>query len=191
MFGRYPEDGLHVYGKAVPKFTDAEMNTISAPIDFYGINAYHGSLVRADADGRPSAEPHPAGTPYTLMQWPVSFDVLRWAARFFYERYGKPVVVTENGISTTDWVMADGRVHDSQRIDFLRRQLLGLSTAMSEGVKVEGFFVWSLMDNFEWQEGYRQRFGLIHVDYATQRRTLKDSAHWYRDVIRTHGECLN
>ena len=191
IFGRYPEDGLAVFGTAAPRFTDAEMSVISTPIDFYGLNIYHGDLVRAGSHGRPETVPHPPGTPRTMMQWPIVPEVLRWGARFFHERYGKPVVVTENGISLPDWIMTDGCIHDPQRIDYLQRHLLGLAAAHREGVQIEGYFVWSLLDNFEWQEGYRQRFGLVHVDYATQRRTPKDSALWYREVIRTQGAHLH
>lgn len=188
--GRYPADGLAAYGSDAPAWTDAEMAEIAAPIDFCGINTYHGGFVRAGADGKPETVEHPPGTPTTMMHWPVAFDALRWAATFVHERYGRPVVVTENGLGGMDWVMGDGRVHDPQRIDYLHRHLAGLAAAIRDGAEVEAYFQWSLLDNFEWQEGYRQRFGLIHVDYATQRRTPKDSAAWYRRLIESHGEIL-
>lgn len=189
--GHYPEDGLRIFGADAPRFTAEEMKVISTPIDFHGLNTYHGALFAAGADGSPKPVPHPAGTPANLYHWPVTFNVLRWAARFFHERYGRPMVVTENGLAGMDWVMADGRVHDPQRIDYLRRQLQGLREAMGEGADVRGYFTWSLMDNFEWQEGYRQRFGLVHVDFATLRRTPKDSARWYREVIQSDGAALS
>jgi beta-glucosidase len=190
FFGHYPEDGLKVFGADVPKFTAGEMKVIATPIDFYGLNTYHGSLFKAGDDGKPQLVPHPAGTSINLYHWPVTFDVLRWAARYFHERYRKPIVITENGLANMDWLMSDGAVHDPQRIDFLSRQLTGLATAMREGADVRGYFTWSLMDNFEWQEGYRQRFGLVHVDFQTLRRTPKDSARWYREVIRSGGTKL-
>ncbi|MCX7850973.1 family 1 glycosylhydrolase, partial [Thermus sp.] len=115
---------------------------------------------------------------------------LYWGTRFLYERYHKPMVVTENGLSNMDWVALDGKVHDPQRIDFMARHLRYLKRASEEGVPLWGYFHWSLMDNFEWQEGYRQRFGLIYVDYTTLKRIPKDSAWWYREVIRTNGEIL-
>ncbi|MDP1660537.1 MAG: family 1 glycosylhydrolase, partial [Phycisphaerales bacterium] len=90
----------------------------------------------------------------------------------------------------TDWVATDGAVHDPQRIDYTRRYLLQLKRAMDEGASVAGYFHWSLMDNMEWQNGYKDRFGLIHVDFQTQKRTLKDSAHWYAKVIATNGSSL-
>jgi beta-glucosidase len=103
-------------------------------------------------------------------------------------RYGKlSFVFTENGFCNLDWVGLDGRVHDPQRIDFLHRYLKSLKRAAAEGIQLGGYFYWSVMDNFEWAEGYKARFGLVHVDYATQKRTLKDSAMWYREVIRSNG----
>jgi beta-glucosidase len=89
-----------------------------------------------------------------------------------------------------DWVARDGRVHDRQRIDYTTRYLLALRQAIDDGVQVKGYFHWSIMDNFEWAVGFQQRFGLIHVDYSTQKRTVKDSAYWYREVIATNGENL-
>jgi beta-glucosidase len=122
------------------------------------------------------------------------FDVvpggLYWGPRFYYERYKLPIVITENGTSVPDWIALDGKVHDPQRIDFMQRYLRELARARGEGADVRGYFAWSLMDNFEWAEGYRQRFGLIYVDFATQRRTRKDSFGWYREVIRSNGASL-
>jgi len=93
-------------------------------------------------------------------------------------------------MANCDWVHRDGMVHDPQRIDYLARYLGELSRAIEEGVVVKGYFVWTLMDNFEWAFGYRQRFGIVHVDYATQKRTPKDSAYWYKDVIASNGSIL-
>ena len=100
-------------------------------------------------------------------------------------------MITENGFAGLDWVGMDGAVHDPQRIDFTGRYLAELTRAIDDGVDVRGYFHWSLMDNFEWADGYRQRFGLIHVDYQTLRRTPKDSARWYANIIRTNGRELN
>ena len=99
--------------------------------------------------------------------------------------------MTENGISTHDWVSLDGKVHDPNRIDYLNRHLLQLERAMDQGVRVLGYFCWSTMDNFEWSRGYFDRFGLIHVDYETQKRTIKDSGYWYKEVIKTNGAHLH
>ncbi|HRT32076.1 MAG TPA: family 1 glycosylhydrolase, partial [Anaerolineae bacterium] len=105
--------------------------------------------------------------------------------------YQTPLLITENGLSNADWVALDGRVHDPQRIDFTRRYLLALERALAEGVDVRGYFHWSLMDNFEWASGYRERFGLIYVDYVTQQRVMKDSARWYAEVIASNGAKLH
>jgi beta-glucosidase len=118
----------------------------------------------------------------------VTPESLRWGPKFLHERYRLPLYITENGLSNTDWVAENGKVHDPQRIDFTRRYLRELRRAVGEGVPVRGYFHWSLLDNFEWAEGYKQRLGLVHVDYGTQKRTMKDSCEWYRNVIRTQGE---
>jgi beta-glucosidase len=100
-------------------------------------------------------------------------------------------MITENGMgSVTDWVARDGKVHDAARVDFLARYLGALKKACADGVDVRAYFQWSILDNFEWSAGYKERYGLVHVDYQTQKRILKDSAHWYRNVIRTNGRNL-
>ena len=101
------------------------------------------------------------------------------------------MIITENGLSNLDWVSLDGKVHDPQRIDFLRRYLLELGRACADGVDVRGYFHWSIMDNFEWANGYKERFGLVYVDYETQQRTPKDSAYWYKNVIVSNGQSLS
>lgn len=109
-------------------------------------------------------------------------------ARFLYERYRKPFYVTENGVSCHDAVSLDGKVHDPNRVDFLTRYLRQLERAAEADLR--GYFQWPLMDNFEWEKGYSERFGLVFVDYPTQRRIWKDSAYWYREIARTNGEAL-
>ena len=134
-------------------------------------------------------EPIP-GYPRTAMNWPVTPEVLHWGPRFFYEKYTKPIIITENGLSNQDWLSLDGAVHDQQRIDFMHRYLLALEKAIENGADIQGYFYWSLMDNFEWAHGYNERFGLIHVDYQSQKRTIKDSGYWYQKVIASNGELL-
>ncbi|HEX2101304.1 MAG TPA: GH1 family beta-glucosidase [Candidatus Synoicihabitans sp.] len=189
--GEYPAAGLEAYGAHAPKFSATEMRIIHQPLDFFGTNNYRAYPVRRGADGQVERVPLPVGVPLTHNDWTVQPELLRWSARHPYERYGKPVVITENGFAGLDWVNLDGRVPDGNRIDYLRRHLLGLRQACADGVAVEGFFAWSFLDNFEWNFGYRYRFGLVHVDYATQRRTLKDSARWYSEVIRSNGGRLD
>ena len=188
FFGHYPEDEMAVFGSDVPTPRAGDMETICQPLDFYGANIYNGDTIKADPNtGAPVEVEHPLGMARTIYHWAVTPDALYWGPKFFYERYGKPIVVTENGLGLSDWIALDGKVHDPQRIDFLSRYLLSLERAADDGVPIDGYFQWSLMDNFEWYEGYRFRFGLVYVDYQTQERTPKDSAYWYRDVIKRNG----
>jgi len=191
IFGRYPEEALSAFGKAMPRYTEAEMKTISAPMDYYGVNIYGGNVIHAGPDGKPvkSSDDEP-GFPHSLLYWKRKERALYWGPRLLQERYKLPIVVAENGLSCHDWVDLDGRVDDAQRIDFTRRYLRELQRAVADGVDVRGYFHWSFMDNFEWTEGYKQRFGLIHVDYGTLKRTPKKSYSWYREVIATNGESL-
>lgn len=188
--GGYPKELHRVFGAEMPAIGPDDLATIAQPLDFIGLNIYQGEIVKAGPDGAPVPVAFPAGHPRTAFDWPVVPEVLYWGPRFYYERYRQPIVISENGLSNPDWVGLDGRVHDPQRIDFTQRYLRELKKAAGEGVDVRGYFHWSLMDNFEWAEGYQQRFGLTHVDFATQQRTIKDSGYWYRDVIRSNGENL-
>ena len=133
---------------------------------------------------------NPLGIGRTIYTWPVTPEALYWGPKFFYERYGKPIVITENGLGLSDWVALDGKVHDPQRIDFLDRYISAFRRATDDGVEALGYFQWSFSDNFEWYEGYRFRFGLVHVDYDTQVRTPKDSAYWYQEVAASNGAIL-
>ena len=191
VLGHYPEDGLTRFGSDMPKVPAAEMATINQPLDFFGVNIYFGTPTKMGPDGTPVEARLPEGHPATMMQWPVTPEALYWGPRFVHERYGLPLYVTENGMAAHDWVQSDGAVHDPNRIDFLRRYLLQLRRARTEGVDVRGFFQWSFMDNFEWTEGYRKRFGLVYIDYATQRRIPKDSFRWYQRTIETNGDALD
>lgn len=187
IFGMgYPDDGCKAFGEAVPAMLPGDYEEMAAPMDFLGLNLYFGREVRA-ISGAPGYEvmPRGAGFPITQNEWPVTPQALRWGLRFLHERYRLPLLVTENGCALPDWPTTDGRVHDPQRVDYLSRYLAEVAKAMADGVPVEGYLAWSLMDNFEWAEGYRYRMGLIHVDYQTQKRTLKDSALWLRELIKT------
>ncbi|HVU18379.1 MAG TPA: GH1 family beta-glucosidase [Candidatus Didemnitutus sp.] len=193
FFGRYPADGQKAFAKEMPKIRSTDLELISQPLDLLAYNCYTGWPVAADARGRAKKVPQGWGTgnPRGTLPWlEIAPQALYWAARFQTERYGKAIVFSENGYCNTDFVHLDGKVHDPQRIDFLARYLGGLRRAVDERLPVAGYFHWSIMDNFEWAEGYKDRFGLIHVDYATQKRTPKDSYYWYRDVIRSNGSHL-
>lgn len=189
LLGRYPEEGLIKYEKYLPKITDEDLKLMSEPIDVYGQNIYNGRCVRMGADGKPENVDRYVGFPRTAAGWPVTPECLSWGPKFLYERYQKPIYITENGISCTDVVSLDGKVHDSNRIDFLAGYLKALKEA-SQTADIRGYFQWSLMDNFEWSRGYTERFGLVYVDYRTQERIWKDSAYWYRDIIQNNGETL-
>lgn len=187
ILGKYPEEGMKKYEKYLPVITDEDMKLISQPIDFYGQNIYNGRCIRMGTDGRPEEVRRPAGFPKTATNWPVTPEALYWGPKFLYERYRKPIYITENGMACHDTVSQDGNVHDPNRIDFLARYLKNLKRAAEE-IDIRGYFQWSLMDNFEWDKGYAERFGIIYVDFETQERIWKDSAYWYRDLIRRNGD---
>lgn len=189
LLGHYPEEGMQTYEAYLPKITEEDMELISQPIDVYGQNIYNGRCIRMGKDGRPEEVKRCEGFSKTAIDWPVTPECLYWGPKFLYERYKKPIYITENGLSCHDVVSLDGKVHDPNRIDFLARYLHELKRAADE-IDLRGYFQWSLMDNFEWARGYSERFGLIYVDYQTQERIAKDSAHWYRNVIRNNGRDL-
>ncbi|MBN2447400.1 MAG: beta-glucosidase [Phycisphaerae bacterium] len=188
--GRYPEESLRLHEATAPRVAPGDMETIAQPLDFVGYNIYTAEHIRAGADGQPVSVPRAPGHPHSLFNWPIDPENLYWGPKLLYETYPVPLHITENGMSNIDWVSVDGACHDPQRIDMTARSLAALSRAADDGVDVRGYYHWSLMDNFEWAEGYHQRFGLVHVDYATLKRTPKDSAKWYRQVIATNGANL-
>lgn len=189
ILGTYPEDFLTAFGEHLPQTADKDLEIIRQPLDFVGLNIYQGSITAASDTG-PVDVPRPAGYPQTAIRWPITDNCLEYGAKFYHERYSLPIIITESGMANNDWVMLDGKVHDPQRIDYLHRHLKGLERAIDSGVPVEGYFQWSLLDNYEWAEGYSQRFGLVHVDYSTQKRTPKDSFHWYKETISQNGANL-
>lgn len=189
VFGTYPEDGLKNFEANMPKFDENDLKIMNEKIDFIGLNIYTGKKVHTEGDGWRFAD-EVTGRAMNALKWNVQPEALYWGPKFINERYNLPVVITENGMTNQDWVMLDGKVHDPQRIDYLNRHLLELRRASTDGVDIDGYFQWSLLDNFEWAEGYKERFGLVYVDYATQKRTPKDSYHWYKEVIKSNGANL-
>lgn len=186
---QYPEDGLRLFGKDMPKFDSKDLDIIGEPVDFIGHNHYCGVLACADSEtGEIDDSVDMSYMQHTAIRWPVTPSSLYWSTKWLYEEYKLPIMISENGLSNQDWVSLDNKVHDPQRIDFLTRHLGNLKRAIEDGVPVLGYLQWSLMDNYEWAEGYKERFGLIYVDFETGTRILKDSAHWYADVIRNRGE---
>ncbi|MGN1159330.1 MAG: GH1 family beta-glucosidase [Lachnospiraceae bacterium] len=190
FLGHYPAEGLEKFKEWLPKITDEDMQLISQPLDFMGQNIYNGYFVRAGKDGEPEFVDRPYGFPRTSTNWPVTPECLYWGLKFMYDRYHMPMYITENGMSCHDNVSPDGRVHDRNRIDFLDAYLSQVQKAADEGVDVRGYFLWTFLDNFEWTEGYKERFGIVHVDFATQKRIAKDSAFWYQRTIETNGREL-
>jgi len=192
VLGTYPEDGLQRFGHLLPKGWEKDLSSIAEPIDFIGLNCYSafdlfsrndsGEIVSVKAWNQQN------GFPETHYGWPVVPEALYWAPRHFQKRYDLPIVITENGMAGHDWVHLDGKCHDYHRIDFTERYLGELSRACADGVDIRAYFHWCLMDNFEWGDGYKHRFGLIHIDFRdpARTRTLKDSAYWYRDLIAAH-----
>lgn len=189
LLGHYPEEGLKRYEPYLPKITDADMKLICEPIDVYGQNIYNGRCIRMGENGMPEEVKRYEGFPKTAIDWPVTPEALYWGPKFLYERYQKPIYITENGLSCHDVISIDGKVHDQGRIDFLARYLRELKRAAGE-IDLRGYFHWSFSDNFEWAKGYSERFGMVYVDYRTKRRIRKDSSYWYHDVIQSNGEEL-
>lgn len=187
--GRYPEEGLKSFGDSAPKIAPGDMEMMCQRLDFCAFNIYKADTWRAGKNG-PELVPLPVGVPMSGLKAPITPEGIYWHAKFCHERYKLPIAVTENGMTNVDFVHLDGKVHDPQRIDFLARTLSQLGRAHDDGVPIEAYMHWSLMDNFEWSFGYTERFGLVHVDYLTQKRTLKDSAYWYRDTIAANGADL-
>ena len=190
FLGKYPEDGLNKYKEYLPSITAEDMELIHQPLDFMGENIYNGYAIEAGKDGNPSYVDRAPGFPETGNMWPITPDCFRWGLRFLYERYKMPIYVTENGYCSKDVIQSDGRVHDPQRIDFLNRYILAMKKAIEDGADIRGYFEWTLTDNYEWNFGYRDRFGLVYVDFTTLRRIRKDSSYWYENVIKSNGDSL-
>lgn len=192
IFGKYPESITEKFGEFMPEMTEADSKLICQPLDFFGFNIYNGVPIQADEQGNPVRVKRAPGSARTAMKqgWPMSPECMYWATRYLYERYKKPIYITENGMSSDDWVAVDGKIHDSSRVDFIHRYLRELKRSVEEGTEVLGYFAWSAIDNFEWAAGYSERFGMVYVDYETQERIIKDSGYFYRSIADSNGENL-
>jgi beta-glucosidase len=196
LFGRgYPDDMLTFYGDAVPVIEPGDTEMIAAPLDFLGINYYSNRFVRAVStetnpfgfSGLSPEELIEASYEVTEMGWPVMPDGLRELLVGLHRQYHpRAIYITENGAAFADQVQ-EGAVHDERRVEYLKEHFAAARRAISEGVPLRGYFVWSLMDNFEWAQGYSKRFGIIHVDYENQKRLLKDSAAYLKHVIQENA----
>ena len=191
LLGRYPEELQEIFGDAWPAWPAEDLGGIRERVDFVGVNYYTRNVTRFDPAQWPlraSGVRQPRAT-YTETGWEVFAqgltDVLVWVK----ERYGNPAIyITENGAAFFDPPTADGgRIQDPLRVAYLREHIRALHAALMAGVDLRGYFAWSLLDNFEWSLGYSKRFGIVHVDFATQKRTLKDSARFYAEVIASRG----
>jgi beta-glucosidase len=166
------------------------MEAIGSPIDFLGLNIYQPTFVRADSSeaGYVVVEP-PRSYPTMYSPWiTIGPEAIYWAPRLVTELWGvRELYITENGTSSADVLASDGRIYDTDRIMFLRNYLFQLNRAIAEGVPVKGYFLWSMLDNFEWADGYEKRFGVVYVDFKTQKRTPKLSAAFYKHLIASNS----
>jgi beta-glucosidase len=187
--GSYPEDVLQHLGDLTPKTEPGDAEIIARPIDFLGANYYTHMVVQQTGDAIDTFTTLPVkGAEYTAMDWEVYprgiYDVL---LRLHREYAVPEIYIVENGAAFPDTMEEDGSILDPRRINYLHEHLLQVHAALDEGVPLKGYSVWALLDNFEWSLGYSMRFGIVHVDYATQKRTLKASGAWYREVIANNS----
>jgi beta-glucosidase len=210
MRGAYPAEIVEWWGEAWPTVEPGDLEVISTPIDFIGIDYYCRSIVGDDPNGAELGDraeeigaagpiggglarmlkvrvvPHDG--PETAIGWPITPDGLGNCLRWLHDRYGgPPIIITEIGAAFDDAPLPDGQIRDPQRIAYIRDHLIAAHKAIADGVDLRGCFIWSLIDTFEFNLGYDTRFGLVRVDYDTQERTIKDSGRWYREVVRANG----
>jgi len=193
FFGTYPDELAEIFGDAWPSFPQEDMKLIQEPFDFLGVNYYTRSVNRADPLSPPvGATPvRQAGAEYTEISWEVFPQGLKETLLWIKRRYGDiPLYITENGAALADPAPVKGHLEDPRRLEYLRSHLRAAHEAIQDGVNLRGYFVWSLLDNFEWSCGYSKRFGLVHVNFATQKRTPKASAGFYSRVIQSSGAAL-
>jgi beta-glucosidase len=186
MEGKYPDEYLNDAGIAAPKVEAGDMATIGSKLDFVGLNIYYPTYVRADdSPAGFVVEPNPPSFPHMASPWlSLGPECAYWGVRNVYDLW-KPeaIYITENGASADDVMTANGDVKDVDRVMYLRNHLTHLHRATQEEYPVKGYFLWSLLDNFEWADGYSKRFGIHYVDFVTRKRTPKLSAQWYRELI--------
>jgi beta-glucosidase len=201
MHGTYPQILIDTYGDELTSvIKDGDMKAAQVKNDFIGINYYFDNRIGKSLGGKPEwhsisglfdldIDETPRG-PLTDMGWPLSPEGLESLLVRWHKEHGDklpPLYVTENGAAYGDGPDASGRVADQKRIDYLQTHLKAVSNAIAQGSPVKGYYQWSLMDNFEWALGYDKRFGIVHVDFETQKRIIKDSGYWYRDQIKNNG----
>jgi beta-glucosidase len=192
--GAYPEELQEIFGEAWPSWPAADMALIKQPIDWLGINYYTRNVTRHAADNYPvQAVPVKQDATYTETGWEVFAQGLTDTLTWIRQRYGNPpVYVTENGAAFYDPPQAEnGAIDDPLRVSYFKKHLTAVADAIAQGCDVRGYMAWSLLDNLEWSLGFSKRFGIVHVDFATQQRTIKASGKLYANVIATNGAVLN
>ena len=184
VFGKYPEEAVKSYLERGLQVPSDELSIISSPIDFFGVNYYTRTLVAYDENSPLGFSYVQGNLPKTEMGWEIYPQGLFETLINLKERYKLPLYITENGMAGPDNI-ENGRIKDTYRIEYLEKHFETALSAIEAGVDLRGYFIWSLMDNFEWAHGYSKRFGIVYVDYATQKRILKDSALWLKDFIKS------
>ena len=190
MEGKYIDSYIEREGANAPKAEPGDMKAIGSPLDFVGLNVYTPLYVRADGSRQGyTVEQQPASYPHMASPWlTIGPECIYWAVRNVSELWHPPAIyITENGCSSDDVVNDAGRIDDTDRLMYLRNHITHLHRAAAEGYPIKGYFLWSLLDNFEWADGYSKRFGIHYVDFATLKRTPKLSAEWYRNVIQRNA----
>lgn len=195
FLGKYPAELREIFGEAWPEWPDEDMSLIKQPLDFLGVNYYTRRVERHHPDYLPLRTKHVPQPQHieTATNWEVFPEALTRVLLWVKERYGNlPLYITENGAAFYDPPHTiDGRVEDPLRVEYYRQHLRAAHEAMKKGVDLRGYYAWSLLDNYEWAHGYSKRFGIVHVDYETQQRTIKSSGRYYSSVIRSKGEILS
>ncbi len=193
--GTYPVELREIFGEAWPEWPDDDMALIKQPIDFLGVNYYARRVERYHPEHIPLRTKHVPQPQHieTATNWEVFPEALTKVLLWITERYGsRPVYITENGAAFYDSPHTiDGRIEDPLRVEYYRQHLRAAHEAMKKGVNLRGYYAWSLLDNYEWAHGFSKRFGVVHVDYSTQARTIKSSGRYYSSVIRSNGEILS
>lgn len=182
--GDYPEEFYRFYPEIADIIRPGDMKEIGQSCDIFYQNVYNGSPMGVSG-GKPLFPPSEIGASANSLGWRVDENGIYWISKFVYERYKKPIVIAENGYCGLDNVCLDGKIHDMDRIDYLTRHIGKMLEAKKSGADICGYLVWSFLDNFEWSYGYTKRFGLVHVNFATQKRTPKDSFYWYKEFLKT------
>jgi len=187
--GRYGATYRRITGADAAKTERGDLALISQKTDFLGLNIYTGFFVRAGKGGRPEKVPFPTSYPRSNCDWLYLMpQVLYWGPKLVTDLYGKrPIYITENGAGYDEDAPVNGELHDLHRREYVRNCLTQLREVMKDGVPVKGYFLWSFMDNYEWEDGYQRRFGIVHNDFKTQKRTPKLSARWYAQVIKANA----